>query len=287
MRARNGALTARGRRPRARKLRAPRRQKVQPYQLMPVYGEGYYDLTNADVPLTKIYRQDEGSGILTLATAIREGRKFSRAELGLDVGICKKSRLTPNAILGHFLWADRILVARNRTRREINRLILRTLRLGPYPAGNQSEKLICLRNCPDAGLFNGTPVRLIDVALGKPGEGWLTARIERDDGGDIWTDCGAHRIYLGHFDATAGEWSKTRAERARSADDAHIDRQGLIELDWAFATTCHKAQGSEWPNVLIIDEGWPTNRAERRRWRYTAVTRARSKLKIIEDWDRS
>jgi hypothetical protein len=31
-----------------------------PYQLKPVYGDGYYDLSNPDVPLTKIYRQHEG-----------------------------------------------------------------------------------------------------------------------------------------------------------------------------------------------------------------------------------
>jgi hypothetical protein len=70
-----------------------------PYQLKPVYGDGYYDLSNPDVPLTKIYRQHEGSGILALATAIREGRKISRAELGPDVSIIKKSRLKPKQTL--------------------------------------------------------------------------------------------------------------------------------------------------------------------------------------------
>jgi exodeoxyribonuclease-5 len=208
-------------------------------------------------------------------------------ELGPDVGVCKKSCLRPDAILGHLLWADRILVARNNTRREINRLVLSGLGLGRYPTGDQREKLICLGNYSDAGLFNGTPVRLTDVALDKAGGGWLNARIERVDGGDVWTACGEHRIYLGHFEATDSEWNVKQAGRGRSADDAHIDRHGLIELDWAFATTCHKAQGSEWPNVLIASEIWPPPGPDGRRWRYTAVTRARSKLKIIEEWDRS
>lgn len=258
-----------------------------PYQLMPVYGEGYYDLTNPDVPLTKIYRQDEGSEILTLATAIREGRKFSRAEIGPDIGFVERSRLRPTAILRVLRWADRIIVATNNTRRQINRLILRDLQLGPYPTGHQSEKLICLGNYSDAGLFNGTPVRLTDVALpfAKSGQGWLTARIKRDDGGDIWTDCGEHRIYLGHFDATAGKWHHIRAKRELNLDGEHIRRHGLIELDWAFATTCHKAQGSEWQNVLVILEEWPDKKAEIQRWQYTAVTRARSNLRIITNWN--
>jgi exodeoxyribonuclease-5 len=116
-----------------------------PYQLKPVYGDGYYDLSNPDVPLTKIYRQHEGSGILALATAIREGRKISRAELGPDVSIIKKSRLKPKQTLRGLLWPDRIITATNDTRLEINGQILGALGFGPYPAGNQGEKLICLQ----------------------------------------------------------------------------------------------------------------------------------------------
>jgi len=258
-----------------------------PYQLKPVYGDGYYDLSNPDVPLTKIYRQHEGSGILALATAIREGRKISRAELGPDVSIIKKSRLKPKQTLRGLLWPGRIITATNDTRLEINGQILGALGFGPYPAGNQGEKLICLQNYADAGLFNGTPVRLTGVARPKSGERWFTACIERDDGGTTWTDCGEHKIYLGHFNATALGWTYRRAKHVRRIDDLHIDQHGPIELDWAFATTCHKAQGSEWEKVLIIDEGWPTNRADVQRWRYTAATRARSKLVIMDKWNLS
>ena len=178
------------------------------------------------------------------------------------------------------------LLTRPDTRREINRQILNALGLGPNPIGHQDEKLVCLQNYANAGLFNGTPVRLTGVTLDKSGKGQLTARIERDDGGDIWTDCGEHGIYLGHFNATAGGWTDRHAKRARGIDDLYIDQHGLIELDWAFATTCHKAQGSEWPNVLVVYEDWPFDRALRQRWLYTAVTRARSKLTLLTGWDR-
>lgn len=46
--------------------------------------------------------------------------------------------------------------------------------------------------------------------------------------------------------------------------------------DYAYAITCHKAQGSEWPKVLVVEERCPL--WEMPRWRYTAVTRASEEL---------
>lgn len=179
------------------------------------------------VRLTKIYRQGEGSSILTLAISIREGWKASRAEIESDVTIGEVSCLKPMRLLRHLLRADRVITGTNNTRREINRQTLNALGLGPYPTGHQDEKLVCLQNHADAGLFNGTPVRLTGAALDKSGKGQLTARIERDDGGDIWTDCGEHAICLGHFDATAGGWTVPQARIAHGVGDLHIDENGL------------------------------------------------------------
>ena len=50
--------------------------------------------------------------------------------------------------------------------------------------------------------------------------------------------------------------------------------------DYGYCLTCHKAQGSEWDNVVVVDqqcsfwEAW--------RWRYTAITRAAKGLRIIQ-----
>ena len=42
--------------------------------------------------------------------------------------------------------------------------------------------------------------------------------------------------------------------------------------------TVHKAQGSEWANVALIDEYRRSN--ERREWLYTAITRASESIVI-------
>jgi hypothetical protein len=62
------------------------------------------------------------------------------------------------------------------------------------------------------------------------------------------------------------------------------DKRGLVELAWGYCITCHKAQGGEYPSVLVLDDGlyftsWP-NPDMHRRWLYTAATRPTDQLTI-------
>ena len=54
------------------------------------------------------------------------------------------------------------------------------------------------------------------------------------------------------------------------------------EFEYGYAITCHKAQGSEWDKILVIEESFPFNKEEHARWLYTAATRASEKLVIIQ-----
>jgi exodeoxyribonuclease-5 len=53
------------------------------------------------------------------------------------------------------------------------------------------------------------------------------------------------------------------------------------EFAYGYAITCHKAQGSEWEKVLVIEETFPFNKEEHARWLYTAITRAQDKCVLI------
>ena len=56
----------------------------------------------------------------------------------------------------------------------------------------------------------------------------------------------------------------------------------MFQADWGYALTVHKAQGSEWDHVLIIDDGMAKrNGTFRAQWLYTAITRASERLTII------
>lgn len=56
-----------------------------------------------------------------------------------------------------------------------------------------------------------------------------------------------------------------------------------LQVKFAYAVTCHKAQGGQWPAVFI-DQGYLTDEMldkEYMRWLYTAVTRATDKLYFV------
>lgn len=56
-----------------------------------------------------------------------------------------------------------------------------------------------------------------------------------------------------------------------------------LQVKYAYAVTCHKAQGGQWKNVFI-DMGYIAPEAqgmEFYRWLYTAITRATHRLYLI------
>lgn len=56
-----------------------------------------------------------------------------------------------------------------------------------------------------------------------------------------------------------------------------------LQVKFAYAITCHKAQGGQWENVFIERPWLPTGEPDREylRWLYTAFTRARKKVFLI------
>lgn len=57
-----------------------------------------------------------------------------------------------------------------------------------------------------------------------------------------------------------------------------------LQVKFAYAVTCHKSQGGQWP-VVLIDQGYLTEEmmgAEYLRWLYTAFTRASQKLVLLD-----
>jgi len=59
-------------------------------------------------------------------------------------------------------------------------------------------------------------------------------------------------------------------------------------VKYAYAVTCHKAQGGQW-KAVFVDQGWfpgETPDKEYYRWLYTAVTRATERLFLVNFSDR-
>ena len=231
-----------------------------PGQLPPVSGGGFFTDHEPDFLLTEIHRQARDNPIIQLAMRVREGQDLALGDYGAAKVISKRD-VTQELVLG----ADQVLVGTNRTRRRYNQR-LRELKgfTAAYP--QSGDKLVCLRNDPAKGLLNGSLWQVMSSSREtvKPGIN-LLIRPEDDD-----MDRGSAKIKLlkAVFEDPEGEipWQT---------------RRRYDEFDYGYALTVHKAQGSQWNNVVLFDESFAF-RDSRERWLYTAVTRAAETLTIVQ-----
>ena len=77
-----------------------------------------------------------------------------------------------------------------------------------------------------------------------------------------------------------------KAERIRKLK---TDRYyNALQVKYAYAVTCHKAQGGQWAHVYL-DQGYMTDQmltADYIHWLYTAFTRATEKLFLV-NWPKT
>jgi exodeoxyribonuclease-5 len=224
-----------------------------PAQLPPVGTEGYFTNADPDVLLTEVHRQAANSPIITLATGVREGH-------GLPLGIYGDSSVSPkgthdiHAIAQH----DQVLCGRNAMRHTLNRRIREDVlgRTDALPV--VGDKLVCLRNNHEAGLLNGSLWKVRERMAADEED--MCLALEGEDGRIVETV--AHTaLFLGR---ELSYWDRRRAD----------------EFDYGYALTVHKAQGSQWGSVFVVDES-ACFRKDGRRWLYTALTRASERVTVV------
>ena len=225
-----------------------------PYQLEPI-GDDPRILTGLnEVELTEIHRQAEENPIIRYATWLRENPKkptshfFSTA---ITSSALTRKFLRPREVTDWLSAFDQIIVGKNTTRCLINTLAKRSGTLLPIPG----ERLICLKNNYTYGITNGQQFTVgpRHIVTGDESTAYNdTLHCIDDDGND----------YLLPF--------YTNCFNNPSFKNTELPRD-LVALDYAYAITCHKSQGSEWDRVAVIDEAFGDSP---NRWRYTAATRA-------------
>ena len=68
-----------------------------------------------------------------------------------------------------------------------------------------------------------------------------------------------------------------RAPRRRSRPSC---KRETDEFTYGYALTVHKAQGSQWDDVVLFDESFAF-REHRARWLYTGLTRAAKRITVV------
>ena len=260
-----------------------------PGQLPPVNkNEDNHLLDHPHIFLDEIMRQEEDSEIINLTMNIRNGKPLTHYR-GKEVQILNKDELTT----GMLLWADQIICSTNATRVTLNNQ-MRDL-LGRSGNPQDGDKVICLKNNWDIYSVNNNP--LVNGTIGYLKDSFSTyINLPRQ----ITSDGQPKKLDI----LTANFISDTNEDYGILNMDKQLILTGESGLDWktsykmgrnwrfkdkipdqftyGYAITCHKSQGSEWDNVLVIEEGFPFDKEEHKQWLYTAATRAAKKLVIIK-----
>ena len=243
-----------------------------PAQLPPVKGEGYFTERDPDFLLTSIHRQAEGSPILRLATMARGGKYIPLCTLKGENGTAGIAQVTKWADVSERskLSAHQIIVGTNNYRISVNRSIREAMQAnGSLPRTPADvpwmpvvgDKVICLRNKHARGLLNGAMWRVDDSHLTRSQKTVVMEISSLDDDTPHMTVEVPSPCFSG---------DKTFKFATSLA-------QQYEEFTFGYAITAHKAQGSEWPNVLIRNQAFIFE-DDRHRWLYTAITRASENL---------
>ena len=266
-----------------------------PAQLPPVGGTNTL-LSYPCATLTQIVRQEEGNPILRLAEAARTGRAIPYGEYGEACAVIPRRSFCGERRGRLLLEADQVIAGTNRTRAMLNRE-MRELSGIPREAllPVDGEKLVCTLNNWEKTLGERGDLHLVNGIAGtcyhiREGEDGLASL-------DFLPDvCGGRCAEL-PFDAgvfVRGEYFHRYAERAcfmeggKLVHENNFDalrrfkvrREEMINrFEFAYAVTCHKAQGSEYDFVIVFDESRCFD--DGKSWLYTAISRARKRLLIV------
>lgn len=85
------------------------------------------------------------------------------------------------------------------------------------------------------------------------------------------------------YQAVEMDYMHIASKRKRLEKIRENEYYNVLQVKFAYAVTCHKAQGGQW-DAVFIDQGYLTGdmlNDEYWRWLYTAITRARSRLYFI------
>ena len=227
-----------------------------PAQLPPVKGGGFFTDAEPDVMLTEVHRQAADNPIVRMSMLVREGGRMELGDHGAS-RVVRRASIDPTSVT----QADQVLVGLNRTRRRYNGR-LRELFGRHEPTPEIGDKLVCLRNDRKKGLMNGGLWIVKTTAPLRRGK--LRMSLVPED------DAERKPIRVGIIP----QFFTSEEEIPYSL------RKDSDEFDYGYALTVHKAQGSQWDEVVVFDESFAF-REHRSRWLYTAITRAAERLTVV------
>ena len=272
-------------------------------------GEGL-DVTS--YTLTQVARQALDSGILLNATAIREqianpqrlftyqytddfqhfnGNDFiellerSYNEVGAEETIIltrtnRRTNMYNQGVRARILWkedaissGDRLMISKN------NYFWTKDYEGIPFLANGDMMEIVRLRNWREMYGF-----QFVDASLRSLDYDWEIDVI-------LWLDTLTtdspemnHQLHQQLFDRISEDYPELQRNRKKLVEAIYESPYyNALQIRFAYAVTCHKAQGGQWKRVFIDPSNIPVEERDKNyyRWLYTAVTRATEQVYLL------
>lgn len=248
-----------------------------PCQLAPIFDKNdYMTEETADVFLDEVMRTDDKSGILDLAMKSRNKEILKAGKYGDSRVLSEKKDIKP------LTEYDKILCWTNKTRKYINKLVRDEKNLTEiYP--QKDEKIVFLNNRYDKSIqYLG-----IDININNGMECIVLedSKIINDvhveikakptfmlDSDEFFTVNCCRMIFDSYVTYTHDTKTIMLMDRENNNDS--------IFCDYAYAITTTSSQGSEWGDILVIDE-FERWRNDYFKYMYTAITRAMRSVDVL------
>lgn len=259
-----------------------------PFQLAPVATrQGALDNGKLDIEMKEVHRVALENPITKYATLIREGKEPRLTGVYPEV--------QPWSINDPLLYRKIVegeytaICYTNNMRRHINNKIRDELGYERHTL-KDGEPVICLQNVRVMKRSKDPFEDAEKVLIAYNGQVSHFNDNFRDNGGVTSFEMGdldcvpehvyAHRIPVLPFwnKDFWQEWEALTRQKARSKIKGNL-------FDYGYCLTAHKAQGSEFDNVVVFDERPNLTKVspeDKQRWYYTAVTRAKKQLRVVK-----
>lgn len=260
-----------------------------PGQLPPVEGKAGFDMGMPSFFLTEIHRQALDNPIIRMAHEVRHGKYprhgvYGDGDFGVKVVPPRTVEIPDSADA-----MPTVITGTHKKRWHVTAAIREALGF-TASLPQRGERVICCKNSralPD--LVNGSEATMTHDAFFDQYDSFaVVLKCVNDEGAPLYIpteewdgslDYAPLQVYRGLFD----EHTERRRGAVEGPKRIAIFKQAELEwFDFGWAVTCHKSQGSQWDNVLVIDESY-VFRDEWRRWLYTAITRAAKTLTIVTE----
>ena len=267
------------------------------------------------IELTEVMRQEEESGILFNATTIRNFLLEGNLAIKLatsrfkDVYKMTGERLEEGLRYAYDKYSveNTIIICRsNKSAVEYNRYIRHTIHFfeNEIEAGDQimivrNNYLWLPEDSPVGFLANGDFAEVMKIKKIEEMHGFRFADLELrlidyPDHHKIEAKVILDTLMSPQASMPSSDYIKLYNEVSKDYEDvsSKAERKRLLKIDpylnalqikFAYALTCHKSQGGQWPAVFV-DQGYMTDEhlnLEYLRWMYTAITRATDELFLV------